>query len=515
MANVFRGLLLLLLFCPTGVAAQTEQTANQTVPVYHVTVVGRTIKAINYKPLSGSTKIDFRGTDLMAHASGKAVVAGKRGATYVHADFKDLGSPTAFGPEYLTYVLWAITPDGRPTNVAEVVPHDGKATLDVTVNLQAFGMIVTAEPYYAVRMPSDVVVLQNEVTNHTQGKIEEIDAKYELLGRGQYTRNVNAGEIQPKVMSPKTPLALYEAENAVTIAGWAGGGKYGGDTYTKAQSLLQQAQDQQAHKAGRKQVIMTAREAVQTAEDAREISVRVEQQEAQAQEQRAEAERAAAARAKAEQDAAAKAQAQAAATQAEAARDKAQEQAEQERLQAQAQAEQQRLQAQEAQQRVQQANARAQQAEAQRAQMRERLLQQLNSILETRQTSRGLVVTMSHVYFETGRASLHNEEEQVLAKISGVLLTYPGVRVEVDGYTDNTGGEALNQQLSERRADAVQEFLVKQGLPATSVTARGLGEADPVGPNDTAMGRAMNRRVEIVISGDVIGVPVNSPSASR
>lgn len=506
MNGFIRASIVLLLFCTAGVAAQTDQTANQTVPVYRVTVVGRTVKAINYKPLSGSTKIDFRGTSLMTSAYGKAAVSGRKGVFYVHAEFQGLGSPTQFGPEYLTYVLWAITPDGHPSSVAEIVPHDGKAVLDVTVDLQAFGLIVTAEPYFAVRMPSDVVVMQNEVTRSTQGKIEEIDAKYELLGRGGYTQTVNRSELQPEEMSPKTPLALYEAENAVKIARWAGADRYGGDTFNKAEQLLKEAQDDQAHKANSKTVIMAAREAVQTAEDARTIALRVEQQQEEAQEQQAVA----AAKVKAEQDAAAKAQAEAAQAQAEAARERAQAQAEQAQQQAEAQAEQAQVQAQEAQRRIQEANQKAQQAEEQRTEMRNRLLQQLNAILQTRQSSRGLVVTMSHVFFDTGKSNLHEGNQQTLAKLSGVLLAYPGVKVEVDGYTDNTGSPEVNDELSQKRADAVQEFLIQQGLPAGAVTARGLGESNPVAPNDTAMDRALNRRVEIVISGDAIGIPVTS-----
>ncbi|HEV2418698.1 MAG TPA: OmpA family protein [Terriglobia bacterium] len=472
-------------------------------PIYRVTVVGRTVPAINYRSLSGSTQIDFRGTSLMPKASGKAEVTSKQSATRIQAEFKNMEPATTFGPEYLTYILWAITPDGRPANVAEIIPDGGKAKLDVSVNYQAFGLIVTAEPYFAVTMPSDVVVMQNMVTNDTVGKIMQINAKFQLLRRGQYTQNVSPDQVKPIMMSPKTPLALYEAENAVNIARWADADQYAADTFNKAQQLLTQAQDYQARKAGKKSVIMTARESVQTAADARTIAIKRAQQEQQTQEREAQAARAAAAKEKAEQEATARAQAEAAQQQAQAAQ--AQAEAAQER--SQAEAEQSKLAA-------QAASARAQQAENQRAQMRVRLLQQLNAILQTRQTPQGLVVTMSHVFFDTGKYTLHPETREMLAKLSGVLLAYPGITIKVNGYTDNTGSDETNQTLSENRANAVRDYLAQQGVPSASITAQGMGESNPVAPNDTATGRALNRRVEIVITGDVIGIPVGSPAPS-
>jgi outer membrane protein OmpA-like peptidoglycan-associated protein len=481
-----------LLSLPQG-RAQT----STSVPIYRITVVARTIPAVSYRTLNGSTDIGFAGTSLMPNAVGKAKVTSRRTATRIEADFKGLESPTTFGPEYLTYVLWAITPDGRPNNVAEIIPHDGQAKIDVTVNFQAFGLVVTAEPYFAVTRPSDVVVLQNYVTNKTKGKVEEVNAKYELLRRGQYVADVSSGEVHPFTMNSKTPLALYEAENAVDIARWAGAEEHATDTFNKAERLLAQAQDYQARKAGRKPVIMTAREAVQTAADARVIALRREQQEAQAEQQRAAEERLAQARKKAEQEAVERANAAAAQAEAEAAREKAQAQAQQ----AQAAAEQAQARAQEEQQA-------AHEAENQRLAMRAKLLNQLNSILQTRQSANGLVVTMSHVLFNTGTYTLGEGTRETLAKLAGILLAYPGLTIQVNGYTDNTGSEEVNQKLSQQRADAVRDFLVQEGISSGSVTSRGLGESNPVAPNDTAEGRALNRRVEIVISGEAIGIPV-------
>jgi outer membrane protein OmpA-like peptidoglycan-associated protein len=481
--------------------SQAGAETSTSVPIYRIIVVARTIPAVSYRTLSGSTEIGFAGTTLMPNAVGKARVTSLRSATRIQAEFKGLESPNSFGPEYLTYVLWAITTDGRPINVAEIVPQNGQAKIDVTVNFQAFGLIVTAEPYFAVTRPSDVVVLQNFVTNKTKGKVEEVNAKYELLKRGQYVANVSSAELHPFVMNSKTPLALYEAENAVNIARWSGAEEHATDTFEKADHLLTQAQDYQARKAGRKPVIMTAREAVQTAEDARAIALRQEEQLALAEQRRLADERLANARKVAEQEAVARANAAAAQAQAEAAQAKAQAQAERERVaaeQAQAQAQQ-----------NQQA---AEQAENQRLAMRAKLLNQLNAILQTRQTPAGLVVTMSHVLFNTGQYILQTETRETLAKLAGVLLAYPGLKIQVKGYTDNTGSQQTNQQLSEQRAGAVRSFLVQEGVPSSSISSQGLGESNPVAPNDTTEGRALNRRVELVVSGDAIGIPVGRMS---
>jgi outer membrane protein OmpA-like peptidoglycan-associated protein len=499
MIRANRILLVLLLSLPLlfGVEGSSLRAQNtSSVPIYRVTVVGRTVPAINYRTLAGTTQIDFNGTRLMPKASGKAHVTSRLSATTVQAQFKNLEPPTSFGPLYLTYVLWAITPNGRAANVAEIVPRsDGSANLNVTVNFQAFGLIVTAEPYFAVTMPSDIVVMQNQVTIHTRGKIEEVNAKYQLLRRGEYTANLNPDEIHPFNMSPKTPLALYEAQNAVNIAQWAGAQQYASGTFGKATQLLNHAEAYQARKAGKRPVIMEAREAVQTAEDARIVALRNQRQLAEAQRRQAEEQEAALARQKSEQEAAERAQAEAQQAAAEAAREKAQ-----------AAAEQAQLRAQQARQRAQIAEKDAVQAENQRTAMRNRLLQQLNSILQTRQAPGGLVVTMSHVLFDTGKYTLHQETRETLAKIAGVLLAYPGLKIQVNGYTDDTGSEQINETLSQQRADAVRNFLVQEGLGVGSISSQGLGESNPVAPNDTVMGRAMNRRVEIVISGEAIGL---------
>ena len=245
-----------------------------SMPIYRVTVVARTMKAINYNHRSGSTKIDFRGTALLPEARGEASVESKQGVIKIDARMEKLQPATKFGPEYLTYVMWAITPEGRATNVGEVLLNGDKTKLDATTELQSFGLIVTAEPYFAVTQPSDVVVMENFVRHDTVGTIEQVDAKFELLQRGQYTLNVNPAEITPMRLSSKAPLELYEARNAVRIARWTGAEQYAPDTYQKAVQGLENAESYLTGKSGSKPIGTVAREAVQMAEDARIITVK-------------------------------------------------------------------------------------------------------------------------------------------------------------------------------------------------------------------------------------------------
>jgi outer membrane protein OmpA-like peptidoglycan-associated protein len=493
-------------FGQTGVQEQPQVQRTEHVPIYRITVVARTIKAINYRHRSGSTKVEFKGTSLMPDARGMADVQSKQGAIHVDAEMKDLTPASKFGPEYLTYVLWAISPEGRPVNLGEVVLNgSGKSKLDVTSDLQSFGLIVTAEPYFAVTQPSDVVVMENFVTNETNGTVEEVDAKYELLQRGQYTANVAPANLQPMVMNPKAPLEVYEARNAVRIAKWAGADQYASDTLQKAELDLRNAEDALAGKKGdRKGLITDAREAAQMAEDARLISVRKNQEEQQAEAARAES----AARSQAE---IAKSEAERARSQAEEAKQQ-QVQAEAARQSALAEQQQAKAEAENARVDAEHAQRQAEQAEQEKAELRAKLLQQLNDILQTRDTARGLVVNMSDVLFDSGKYTLKPVAREKLAKVAGVLMAYPGLTVEVDGYTDNVGGEAVNQTLSDKRADTVREYLLQQGVSPGSLTARGFGEASPVASNDTSIGRQLNRRVELVLSGEVIGAAV-SPTA--
>ena len=494
---------LLVALSSLSALAQTEPQKSGTVPIYRIIVVARTTQAINYRHRSGNTRINFQGTTLLPEARGNAQVASKQGAIRIESEFQGLQSASKFGPEYLTYVLWAISPEGRPVNLGEVLfGTDGKSKLNVTSNLQAFGMIVTAEPYFAVTQPSDVVVMENEVRADTKGQFEEVEAKYELLQRGQYELNVNPAELQPIRTDSRTPLELYEARNAVRIAKWTGAEHYASDSLNKAKVSLQSAEDYQARRGNKKSEITAAREAVQTAEDARIITVKKIDEERQASELQVSAD--AEARAKAQADAATQQKKQAETDAAAARAQTAQNQVTSDAAAAKAQAETDAAKA-KAQAEAEQARLAAQQAENDKAALRAKLAEQLNSVLQTRDTARGLIVNMSDVLFDTAKYTLKPGAREKLSKVAGILLAYPGLNIEVDGHTDNVGGDEYNQNLSEQRAGSVRDYLVAQGVATNSITAKGFGKTQPVGTNDTAAGRQINRRVELVVSGEAIG----------
>jgi outer membrane protein OmpA-like peptidoglycan-associated protein len=490
---------------------QPPQTQNGPTPIFRVQVVSRSTAAISYRNRSGWTKVNFQGTSLAPTAKGTADVNSRLGHMEIKLDVKGLPGATTFGPEFLTYVLWAITPDGHAVNLGEVVvDSNGNFKGNMTTGLQSFGLIITAEPYFAVRQPSDVVVMENVVRQDTMGKVEYVNAKYELLQRGQYTYHVPASQVHPVILGTKKkdPLELYEAKNAIQIARFAKADQYGGDTFNDAVNLLKQAQDYAKRKQW-KPSIMTAREAVQKAEDARIISLRRQQQLALDQERQEAAARQAAAQQHAQEEArqrqAAEQQAQLQTQQRQAA-EKATAEADAARAQS-------AVEAQKAQQAAAEADRLRQQAEAEKNALRERLLEQFNSVLQTRETPRGLVVNMSDVLFDTGKYTLKEPAREKLAKIAGIVISHPGLNLQVEGYTDITGSDELNQRLSEQRSDTVREFLIDQGINPQNITAVGYGKNYPVASNDTPSGRALNRRVELVISGEVIGVKIGVPPA--
>jgi outer membrane protein OmpA-like peptidoglycan-associated protein len=476
-------------------------------PLYRVTinVVERDIKAVNYRVRGGDTQVDFKGTALMPEAKGKAIVEGKKGYVDIDVNFDEVRPASMFGPEYLTYVLWAITPEGRATNLGEVILGDDESKLHVTTELQAFGMIVTAEPYFAVAQPSDVVVLENVIRKDTEGTTSTIDAKFDLLKRGQYVVNAYPADLKPLPIDKKTPLDLLQARNAVRIAEWAGAKTNAPDTYQKARMLLDQAEAQQVADKSKKTVSTVARESVQAAEDARLVTLKRVEEARLAAERKAVLDREAAARAdeaaaraKAEQEANARAQSDAArrleierAARAEAAERAALEKADA----ARADAERAR----------QEARLAAEQADREKADLRAELQKQLNLVLETRETARGLIVNMSDVLFDTAQHTLKPGAQERLAKVAEILKAHPGLQIEIEGHTDSVGTDSYNQSLSERRAQSVRSFLVTQGVPSQTMSARGFGEAQPVASNDSASGRQQNRRVELVVAGEVIG----------
>jgi outer membrane protein OmpA-like peptidoglycan-associated protein len=585
---------------------QVSERHEDRAPAFRVRTISRTVEAVNYQHRGRSTKVDFTGTELMSSARGEAEVDSKRGSMAIEAKFSNLDRPTSFGGEYLTYVLWAISPEGRPVNLGEVlVGDDNRSKLKVTTNLQAFALIVTAEPYYAVQQPSNVVVLENVVRADTRGTAQEVHAKYELMDRGGYLPT--GYKIDPIVLNARLPLEFYEARNAMRIAKSEGADQYAGESYGRAVKLMDSADQYAINKHHHdKQLIAISREAVQTAEDARTIAVknmddarnqqerqdsanaladsRVQTNDATLRSERAQANAAnaqsAAARAQAESaqakadiaenqqvsanavadaqaavtlannkaeqseadkanlraqndsdrlaSANAQAQTQAQADDANRQRDKAQADqasAQLEASRAQSDSAQTKLDmaasqassahaVSEAQEDAAKANRHAQQADSDKAEMRARLSTQLNLILQTRDSARGLIVNMSDVLFDTGQYSLKPGAREKLAKVAGILVAYPGINVQVGGYTDNVGSDDMNQSLSEHRAGSVRDYLVESGVNSNAVTAQGYGNTQPVSTNDNSTGRQRNRRVELVVSGDVIGTSVNTTTGS-
>ncbi len=507
---------------PTDQAAPAEAnpiTLQNGIYIYRVKVVQHNLDCVNYLHRSGSTTIGFQGTPLLAGAKGEAKVTSERGAITVEAKFEGLTPANGFGHEYLTYVLWAISSDGRAQNLGEVLPAGTRNNIRVTTALQSFGMIVTAEPYFSVTEPSDMVVLQNVIRqDKTSGVLETVNANYFLLPRGTYAETAGPRSVaNPITRNEHSPLELYEADNAVRIAQDSGADKYAPEIMKQAQLDLQNASsmDTNNHR-DEKMEITDAREAVQRAEDARIASLRKQAAEQQA------------------ATVMAKEQAQADAAQSQQQAARSQQQAAQSQLeaqQAQMQAQQAKLQADQAQAAKAQADAARELAEAQAAEarakaaeagksaedanaVREKLRQQLNTVLATSETARGLIVNMSDVLFDTGKYTLKPGTQVSLAKVAGILQSYPGLKVQVEGYTDSIGSDDFNQKLSDNRAAGVKNFLISQGVSSGNITSEGFGKNDPVADNATSSGRTQNRRVNMVVSGDAIGIAENQGASA-
>jgi outer membrane protein OmpA-like peptidoglycan-associated protein len=467
---------------------------------------------VNYLHRSGATTIGFSGTPLLAGAHGEAKVSSQSGRLTIDANFEGLTPANGFGKEYLTYVLWAISPDGRAQNLGEILPGGNKKDgIHVTTAFQSFGMIVTAEPYFSVSEPSDVVVLENVIQeNKTTGVLEHVNANFYLLPRGTYAQTAGSHTVEhPITRKEHTPLEMFEAENAIRIAGDASADQYAPEIMQKASLDLRNASDLDGNKhRDEKMEITDAREAVERAEDARIISLRKQAADKQAADvaaKNAAQQQAAASQLQAQQAQMQSQQSQLEAEQAKAAQaqaDAARAQADAARAQAEAEA----------------ANARAQAAQASKSAddanaVREKLRMQLNAVLATSESARGLIVNMSDVLFDTAKYTLKPTTQIPLAKVAGILEAYPGLRVQVEGYTDSVGGDDYNMKLSNDRAGAVRDFLVTEGVQPGNITAQGFGKNDPVADNGTSAGRAQNRRVNLVVSGDAIGVAQSAAPA--
>ena len=505
-------LALILIGAATLASAQTPAS-----PTTH------TSKAMHFRLQGGSAKVDFRGTALLQRATGEAKIEGKKTNFEIDAKFEGLEDATKFGLEYLTYVLWAVSPQGRPVNLGELaLDKNGNAHVKAFTDLQTFGLIVTAEPYFAVTQPNMLVMEGATIS----GAATDIDANYELVTRGTYS-STNT-HIQDAIfgIDKNTPLELFEARNAVRIAHIAEADKYAASILSKAGQQLMHAEDVYRQKQKKEVVEAAAKEATETAEEARIMAVK---QKAEAEAQAAAAAREAQAHAQAEAEAKRRADAEAARVQAEqdraqaeqakaeaekakaealaAAQEAARQKEEAEKAKAEAIAQQQVLAAEtdKAKAAAAQSETLRQQAENEKAELRARLLQQLNSILATRDSARGLIANMSDVLFRSGSFELAPGARERLAKVSGIILAYPSLHLAVEGHTDSVGSDDYNQNLSEQRAKSVRDYFVQQGISNDAIEARGFGKTEPIASNDTPDGRQQNRRVELILSGDAIG----------
>jgi outer membrane protein OmpA-like peptidoglycan-associated protein len=499
--------------------------AQRQQPEPAANVISGTVAAIGYPVGGGATSVNMVGTGAASQASGEAKVDAKAGGTAIALKVAGMPQPTALGAEFLTYVLWTVTPDGSTTNLGEIsIDKTGQGKLEANAQSQTFALIVTAEPYYAVRIPSELIVLTNETRKNTKGKIYPNNS-YKLMKRSEYSKLGNPLALTPDLK--KVPLDIYEARNAVDIAKSRGAEQFAPEIFSKAQSSLQMAENALTQGSGKNQVISTARQTIQFAEDARALATQRETAE-RIQKEKEDAAAAAAAQAKAEADAQAAAEArrqaeltaareaqmkaEAAAQAAEAQRQAELTAAREAQLKAEAAAQAAQASAQQAALKAKEQAARdeAARAQAATAALRAQLLRQLNDVLQTKDTPRGLVVNMADVLFQTGKYELSSDAQLKLAKLSGIIQAHPGLNLSIEGYTDTTGTADFNMTLSQQRADTVRKFLISQGLSPDSITSKGLGEADPIADNSTAAGRKLNRRVEIIVSGEVIGVQISN-----
>jgi outer membrane protein OmpA-like peptidoglycan-associated protein len=501
---------LLVIAAPTAQGQDQGAQPAQGMPASALTTKSAT--AVGYEVGTGSTKVNLIATEQAAGANGQAKVEikSKANRASVEIEAKGLKPASTFGAEFLTYVLWDVTPEGRTDNLGEVVLNkNGDSKLSATTSAQAFSLIVTAEPYFAVRIPSEIVVLQSEPTKSTLGNIIPV-SNYKLMKRAQYQK---LGNPLGMMLDPKIPLSVYEARNAVEIARSHLADQYAPEAFAKATASLQGMDGDVSVKSDNNTIVSEARQTAQFAEDARALSVQL-QEAARIQKEKEAAAQAAAAAARAQAEAKAAADAADAKRKADEAAAEAKREADEAAAETQRQADEvkRKADAEIAAQAAARHQAEAQQAaaEKEKQELRERLLQQFNRVLPTIDTDRGLVVNMGDVLFSTGKADLNTDAKIALAKLSGIVLNYPTLKLAIGGYTDSTGTADFNMTLSQARADSVLDYLVTQGLDTSALSAQGYGMDNPAADNSTAEGRRKNRRVEIVVSGEVIGTQIGS-----
>ncbi len=474
--------------------AQTVEVRRE-IPTAQVSVAKRATLAVTYKDEDG-TSVNMVGTNLNRQAAGKAEVKRKEGRTRVRLEMENIGHPQALGAYYTTYILWAIAPEGQADNLAEL-PIKSKFNIEVTTSFQTFGLIITAEPHSAVKLPSPVIIAENALRKGTEGAIQASRIEY---SGDPGTLYVVASQDEPSFSADyNTPLLILGARRSVQIARRAGARRFAEPELREAEVKLEALeQTWPRDRKDEEKYSGLARDVMRLGERARELALERDYQ------ARLDAERREASNAIAEaQGEADRAKEQAAAYRDALARAEAEVTTARNRVQeALTEADKAKAREELARAEAEQARIEAQQAKQDKAAIQDRLFVSISEILETRREARGLIVNLSDVLFDFNQASLKTGAKEKLSKLAGILLAYPGTyRIEIEGHTDGIGSQDYNQKLSEDRAETVHSYLAGAGIPADRIVAvRGFGKIRPVATNDTPEGRQQNRRVEIVIS---------------
>jgi outer membrane protein OmpA-like peptidoglycan-associated protein len=444
-----------------------------------------------------STDVDIVGLSPRPGRIGEADIKRNEGRTRIKLRIDEsLRHPQSLGSLYTTYVLWAVAPEGRTENLAELPPTQ-HFDVEATTSFDTFGLIITAEPYAAVSRPGARLVAEGAPRTDTRAQVETATIEYapspeRLAGR-------------PDRADFKTPLLVLGAHRAVEMAKAAGASEHA-DTELREAEVKLTALDQLSHgkKKLSKDAETLARDVMRLAEHARIVTADRQEQARRAEERTAA--RTAIRRAETDAD---RAEAKAAVERENAAQAREDaERADREAAKARAsmrdaQDETEHARADEVSARTEADRARAEAREAQqdKAEMQAQLYRSLSAILETRREARGLIVNLSDVLFDFDRASLKPGAREKLSRLSGILLAYPGrYDIEVEGHTDSIGSHEYNLRLSEDRARSVSSYLRDAGIPAARITrVTGFAETRPVASNDNTAGRQMNRRVELII----------------
>ncbi len=486
--------------------------------------VKRSTLAVRYVE-NKKTSVNLTGSPLAPRALGKVEVEYKRNVARIKLKVQNLDSPQTFGPFYTTFVVWAITPEGQAENLIEL-PSGYSAEIQTQSSAQTFGVIITAEPHSAVKMPSQKLIADTTLPKNTTAGVQTTQAEYRA-DKGALYETQEDSVLKADYTTPRLVLG---ARRSMDIARRAGAKEFSREELTESEEKLATLEQiwprnlkDETKFSGLARDVMRLSQVARDQAVERELQARIENERqermrrleearAQAEAARAEAERVKleADRARAEAELA-KARAEAAKAEAEKAeRASAEERARRE--QAAREAEAQRLAAERAQaearaetERARAETERARQATEEAKRERDAALQKLyvslSEILDTKRETRGFIVNLGDVLFDTGKATLKSAAREKLSKLAGILLAYPGLlTLEIEGHTDSVGSDELNNRLSLNRAQSVNDYLTGAGVNAERIkSVQGFGKTKPIATNDTAAGRQMNRRVEIVI----------------